>query len=115
MKDPFDTDSLESGSDDDQPTRDDLDYIATNATNYPETQQEFTQERIGAYHYTITDDNEVYVQDLMKPPGVPENQWEGRLIWEGAFETYQDAVFFLRGRIAQDLIKQAADGLKLLE
>lgn len=38
MKDPFDIDDKEDGCDDDQPTRDDLAYIATNATNYPETQ-----------------------------------------------------------------------------
>lgn len=122
MSDPFDTDHLESSCDDDIPTRDDLNYIATNATNYPETQQdgpetqrEITQERIGAYHYTITEFNEVYIQDLLKPYGVPENQWEGRLIFEGGFDSYEDAVDFLRGRVAQDLIKQAADGLKLLE
>lgn len=124
MRDPFDNDHREDGSDDDIPTRDDLNYIAENAAGQcwvpamgvePDQPREILQERIGAYHYTITEFNEVYIQDLLKPHDVPENRWEGRLIFEGGFDTHADAVEFLRGRVAQDLIKQAADGLKLLE
>lgn len=81
---------------------------------------DLNQERIGAYSYTtetdpVSGECSVWVQDLCKPHDVPENQWEGILIWEGLFVTREEAFSYLRERIVVDLFKQAQAGLKFLE
>jgi hypothetical protein len=82
--------------------------------------KDLNQDQIGAYSYStetdaVSGECSVYVQDLNKPHDVPENQWEGRLIWEGLFDKQEEAFSYLRERIVLDLHAQVQAGLKLLE
>lgn len=77
----------------------------------------FFQERIGRYHYSIWAEHGGWsfcVQDLMRPADVPESEWEGILIAEGACEFEGDCIAEVERLIYEEMREDLNQGLEKL-